>query len=52
MDQETKSFNEIMDILKRRKMVFAVTAISVFIVALAVATPVAPCLPVYVNDPY
>ena len=37
MDQETKSLNEIMDILKRRKMVFVVTALSVFIVALAVA---------------
>jgi polysaccharide chain length determinant protein (PEP-CTERM system associated) len=37
MDQETKSLNDIMDILKRRKMVFIVTALSVFIVALAVA---------------
>jgi len=37
MDQETKSLNDIMDILKRMKMVFIVTALSVFIVALAVA---------------
>ena len=37
MDQETKSLNEIMDILKRRKMVFVVTAIPILMVALAVA---------------
>jgi polysaccharide chain length determinant protein (PEP-CTERM system associated) len=37
MEQETKSLSDIIDILKRRKTVFAVTALSVFIVALAVA---------------
>jgi polysaccharide chain length determinant protein (PEP-CTERM system associated) len=37
MDQETKSLNDILDILKRRKMIFIVTALCVFIVALAVA---------------
>jgi len=37
MDQETKSLNEIMDILKRRKKVFVVTALSVLVIAIAVS---------------
>ena len=37
MDQETQSLNEIVDILKRRKMVFFVIAIPIMMVALAVS---------------
>ena len=37
MDQETKSLKEIVDILKRRKMVFVVIAIPIMMVALAVS---------------
>ena len=35
MDQETKSLNEIMEILKRRKKVFLITAIAVLAIAIA-----------------
>jgi polysaccharide chain length determinant protein (PEP-CTERM system associated) len=37
MDQETKSLNEILDILKRRKLVFILTAIPIIVIAIAVA---------------
>jgi len=37
MDQETKSLNEIFDIVKRRKMVFVLTTIPIIIIAIAVA---------------